>query len=67
MPWQGGHRGRAGAGVPDDRRYRGAGGPGLRRGLKTPYAISYGAHFAVKKRAGTGTRVLPPEALWWVD
>jgi hypothetical protein len=31
------------------------------------YSVSYAAHFALKKRSGENTKVMPLEALWWVD
>lgn len=31
------------------------------------YAVSYGAHFAVRKQLGEAPRVMPLEGLWWVE
>lgn len=31
------------------------------------YSVSYGAHFLLNKQSGVSTRVMPLEALWWVD
>lgn len=31
------------------------------------YAVSYGAHFLVKKDRGEAPRVMPLEGMWWVD
>lgn len=31
------------------------------------YAVSYGAHFLLKKERGEAPRVMPLEALWWAD
>ena len=31
------------------------------------YAVSYGAHFLVKKELGEAPQVMPLEAQWWVD
>jgi hypothetical protein len=31
------------------------------------YSVSYGAHFLVRKQYGDAPRVMPLEALWWVD
>jgi hypothetical protein len=35
--------------------------------LQALYTVSYGAHFAAKKERNAATRVMPLEALWWVD
>jgi hypothetical protein len=35
--------------------------------LQALYAVSYCAHFRVKKERGNAPRVMPLEALWWVD
>jgi hypothetical protein len=43
------------------------GGPEFARAIRALYGVSYTAHFMLKKRAGTAPRVLPLEALWWVD
>lgn len=48
-----------GSGRPDDPEFAGA--------IQALYAVSYGAHFLLKKRDGQAPRVMPLEALWWVD
>jgi len=48
-----------GAGSPE--------GPAFAEAIQTLYPVSYGAHFLLKKRTGTAPRVMPLEALWWVD
>jgi hypothetical protein len=35
--------------------------------IQALYAVSYGAHFALKKATGDSPRVMPVEALWWVQ
>lgn len=35
--------------------------------IQAIYGVSYAAHFLVKKREGEAPRVMPLEALWWVD
>jgi hypothetical protein len=35
--------------------------------LQALYTVSYGAHFLVKQRHAGSPRVMPLEALWWVD
>ena len=48
----------------------GTGGPegtAFGAALQALYTVSYGAHFAVKKGRNAATRVMPLEALWWVD
>jgi hypothetical protein len=48
----------------------GSGAPGgseFTQALQALYAVSYGAHFLLKKRRGHAPRVMPLEALWWVD
>jgi hypothetical protein len=35
--------------------------------LQALFSVSYGAHFAVKKATGDAPRVMPLEALWWVE
>ena len=35
--------------------------------IQALYAVSYGAHFALKKATGDSPRVMPLEALWWVE
>ena len=42
-------------------------GPEFAEALQALYAVSYGAHFRLKKQAGHAPRVMPLEALWWVD
>jgi hypothetical protein len=48
-----------GQGAPDGTEFAGA--------LQSLYAVSYGAHFLVKKERGDAPRVMPLEAQWWVD
>lgn len=48
-----------GAGAPADPEFAVA--------VQALYAVSYSAHFALKKQSGTAPKVLPLEALWWVD
>jgi hypothetical protein len=48
----------------------GSGAPGgdeFTEALQALYAVSYGAHFLVRKERGDAPRVMPLEALWWVD
>jgi hypothetical protein len=48
----------------------GTGAPGgteFTQALQALYAVSYGAHFMIKKQRGEAPRVMPLEALWWVD
>jgi ferredoxin len=48
----------------------GSGAPGGREfteALQALYAVSYSAHFLLKKQRGQGPGVMPLEALWWVD
>ena len=48
----------------------GTGAPGgteFTEALQALYAVSYGAHFLLRKRRGQAPRVMPLEALWWVD
>lgn len=50
--------------------FDGSGAPGgteFSEALAALYSVSYGAHFAVKKATGEAPRVMPLEALWWVD
>lgn len=42
-------------------------GPEFADALQALYAVSYGAHFALKKSEGTAPRVMALEALWWVE
>lgn len=49
---------------------RGAGGPestAFTDAVQALFAVSYGAHFLLRKRAGSAPGLLPLEALWWVD
>ena len=47
---------------------RGApGGEVFTNALQALYSVSYGAHFALKKVSGTAPRVMPLEALWWME
>ena len=47
---------------------RGApGGSEFTEALRALYAVSYGAHFMLRKERGEAPRVMPLEALWWVD
>jgi hypothetical protein len=48
-----------GSGDPD--------GPEFQEATQALYSVSYGAHFMVKQQAGTAPKVMPLEALWWVD
>lgn len=41
--------------------------PEFREAVQALYAVSYGAHFIVKKERGEAPRVMPLEGLWWVD
>jgi hypothetical protein len=43
------------------------GGGEFAEALQALYAVSYGAHFLVRKQHGQAPRVMPLEALWWVD
>jgi hypothetical protein len=43
------------------------GGPEFAAAVQALYAVSYPAHFLVKKRLGEAPRVMPLEALWWVE
>lgn len=48
----------------------GAGAPGgteFTQALQALYSVSYQAHFLVKKQRGQAPKVMPLEALWWVD
>jgi hypothetical protein len=42
-------------------------GPAFAEAIQALYSVSYAAHFAVKKTLGESTKVMPLEALWWVD
>ena len=48
-----------GSGAPD--------GPEFAAALQALFPVSYGAHFAHRKRTGDAPKVMPLEALWWVD
>jgi hypothetical protein len=48
-----------GAGAPADTEFSQA--------LQALYSVSYAAHFLVKKQRGEAPKVMPLEALWWVD
>jgi hypothetical protein len=41
-------------------------GPAFAEALQALYAVSYAAHFLARQRGAT-TKVMPLEALWWVD
>ena len=48
----------------------GTGAPGgteFTQALQALYAVSYGAHFLLKKQHGQAPKVMPLEALWWID
>ena len=45
----------------------GPGGPAFDQAIRTLYSVSYIAHFAVKASEGRAPRVMPLEALWWVE
>jgi hypothetical protein len=49
----------AGSGAP--------GGAEFTQALQALYSVTYGAHFLVKKQHGQAPKVMPLEALWWVD
>jgi hypothetical protein len=49
----------AGAGAP--------GGDAFTAAVQALYAVSYGVHFALKRAHGDAPKVMPLEALWWVD
>ncbi|WP_334173662.1 GyrI-like domain-containing protein [Sinomonas sp.] len=42
-------------------------GPAFTEAVQALFSVSYAAHFAVKKHSGEATKVMPLEALWWVD
>jgi hypothetical protein len=42
-------------------------GPEFADAIQALYSVSYGAHFLIKKRYRMAPRVMPLEALWWVD
>lgn len=39
----------------------------FQRAIQTLYTVSYAGHFIVKSQLGDAPRVMPLEALWWVD
>jgi hypothetical protein len=43
------------------------GGETFTNALQALYSVSYAAHFAVKKSRGDAPRVMPLEALWWIE
>ena len=43
------------------------GGPDFAAAIQALYGVSYPAHFLIKKRHGQAPRVMPLEALWWVE
>lgn len=43
------------------------GGEAFTAALQALYAVSYGAHFAVRKAGGEAPRVMPLEAQWWLE
>jgi hypothetical protein len=48
----------------------GTGGPAdpqFAAAIQALYPVSYGVHFALRKEFGAAPKVLPLEALWWVD
>jgi hypothetical protein len=42
-------------------------GPGFGAAIQTLFTVSYAAHFLLRKRVETPPRVMPLEALWWMD
>jgi hypothetical protein len=50
-----------GRGAPDETE-----GP-FQRAIQTLFKASYAAHFGVRKTRGEAPRVMPIEALWWVE
>lgn len=50
-----------GSGAPDETE-----GP-FQRAIQTLFKASYAVHFGVKKKNGEAPRVMPIEALWWVE
>ena len=48
-----------GCGAPEGGDFRDA--------IQALYSVSYGVHFALKKASGDAPRVMPLEALWWVE
>lgn len=43
------------------------GGPEFAAAIQALFTVSYGAHFLLKKELGAGPKVMPLEALWWLD
>lgn len=43
------------------------GGEAFTSALQALYSVSYGAHFSLRKAAGEAPRVMPLEALWWLE
>src|SRR5689334_13610103 len=41
--------------------------PEFAHAIEALYSVSYGAHFVLKKERDVRTKVMPLEALWWVD
>jgi len=50
-----------GSGAPDETE------GSFQRAIQTLFKASYAVHFAVRKKRGEAPRVMPIEALWWVD
>ena len=48
-----------GRGAPD--------GPAFANAVQALYTVSYGAHFLLRKEQGEAPRVMPLEALWWME
>jgi hypothetical protein len=42
-------------------------GQGFQEAVAVLFGLSYAMHIAVRKAAGAAHRVLPHEALWWID
>jgi hypothetical protein len=49
----------SGHGAPD--------GPAFADAVQALFTVSYGAHFLLKKERGEAPKVMPLEALWWMD
>jgi hypothetical protein len=49
----------AGTGAPESDEFAQA--------VQALYSVSYGAHFLLKRQRGEAPRVMPLEALWWVE
>jgi hypothetical protein len=41
--------------------------PDFADAIQALYAVSYGAHFLIKRAQGQAPKVMPLEALWWVE